>query len=134
MGESVIFAGDHPYYLLVRSGGSSVVVDLDVRDWADQYPILEQPGTWLFCDKYLSDRSGRHVVRLAMVVAEGDRPYYRAKHIGALVPGAGEIVCYGIGKESPDGTAVRMWLMPNGMVVGSDDVFSLGSDLVRARL
>ena len=136
MSEGLSFKGDNPYYLLVISdSGEEVVVDLDERNWADQHPGISLPGSaWLLCDKAEGADSPYHHVCLTMFVGKGDKPYYRAKHVGAMVPGAKEIICYGLGKDTQDGSSFQVWLMPNGMIVYGDAVYSVGADIVHGRI
>lgn len=133
MNEFYSFAGDNPYYLLVISGPDVEIVDLDERNWADQHQTTSRPGTWYLCHKAESVEGGFHSPKLKLDIADGEKPYYRAKHIGAIVDGAKEIICYGIGKDLPDGTSVQTWLLPNGRVVDGDEVYSAGADIVHGR-
>jgi hypothetical protein len=123
--------GDTPVYLIVRAEGVDHVIDLDEKDWADRNPVTKGPGTWVLCGKRPGPNQGS---RVAMVVAEGDKPNYVAKHIGAMAEGAVEILCYGLVKEAPDGARSSVWLMPNGMSVSGDDVYAIGADIVHMRI
>lgn len=124
--EGTSWHGNHPFYLLLSFLDENVVIDLDEGQWATTHAEhLRRPGNWLLVHK----ASG--IEALGIVVAEGDQPYYTARHIGVMgSAGSNEIVCYGIGKKRPDGFVERLWLMPSGMVCTGDDVEDIGVRLV----
>lgn len=70
-----------------------------------------------------------------MMVDEGDQPYYAARHVGHGIgsPNIQEIVAYGIGKKTAEGT-IRLWVLPGGMICGGDDVDRIGVMMVKAGL
>lgn len=117
------------FFLLVKSDGhEDVVIDLDEQGWLDTYAEpLRRPGRWFLCSTIASARIGAAAAVLAMEVRPGEVPYYRARHIGDLMNPDNKIVCHGIGKKDADGNIIlELWRMPNGMVVGKDDVYDLG--------
>ena len=114
MDELMDWQGSNPYYLMLVFEDVAVTVDLDRRGWiADLGELMRKEGTW-----HLFRKEPRSVV-FSMAVLEGEQPYYVARHIGR-VPG-GEVTCYGIGKKRLDGHSDRLWVLPNGQVVGGDD-------------
>lgn len=120
------WAGSNPFFLLIAAPDAHVTVDLDEYQWATTYADwMRRPANWHLC---LKD-SNR--VILSVKVYEGDQPYYAARHVGATGSGgSNEVTCYGIGKKQANGEMVRLWLMPNGVVVGGDDVDPFGIDIV----
>lgn len=121
--------GDTPVVLIIESDEGAVVgVDLDEHQWASSYAAwLRVPGLWT-----LASKDG--VPRLRVVVKAGEQPYYTARHVGvAGSGGSNEITAYGIGKKFPDGSVMRLWLMPDGTVCGAEDVDTLGIAEVHRR-
>lgn len=124
MSESV------PFDLMIVDDNQNVkFVDVEEHQWATTYADwMRRPGWWLL------RRKGGQVV-LTVRVNEGEQPYYTARHVGTGL-GSGhqaEVTCYGIGKKLADGSMVRLWVMPDGVVVGGDDVDQLGVLMVKAR-
>lgn len=120
----------HPYDLMLVDNDSAVLfIDLEEDQWAATHADwMRRPGWWLLRRKDIS------AVVLTIRVNEGDQPYYTARHVGvAGSGGSNEVVCYGIGKKCADGSMVRLWIMPDGVVVGGDDVDDLGVLQVKAR-
>ncbi len=119
--------GPTPFYLVLSFPDENVGIDLDERAWATTYAeYMRRPGQWILVHK----DSGRQM--LALIVYEGDQPYYTARHVGIAGGGGGnEITAYGLGKKHPDGSVERMWLMPNGMVCLGDDVDDIGVLMVK---
>jgi hypothetical protein len=65
-----------------------------------------------------------------IIVEPGDQPYFTRHHVGNLMAGS-NIMAVGIGKKSRDGEMTRLWLLPNGMVCGGDDVDIIASRMLR---
>jgi len=119
-----------PYDLMLVDDTQAVVfIDVELHQWHSVYASwMRRPGWWLLRRK--EDSS----IALTVRVNEGDQPYYTARHIGiAGSGGSNEIIAYGIGKKCHDGSMVRLWVMPDGAVVGGDDVDQLGVLMVRAK-
>jgi hypothetical protein len=118
--------GDFPFFLVIepRDGGGNVGIDLDEPGWvATNAEMMRVPGTWLL---YLK-KSGRPI--FCIIVEDGEQPYFTRRHIGNLMAGS-EIVAVGIGKKGRDGTMTRLWLLPNGVVCGGDDVEIIASRML----
>jgi len=117
-----------PYYLVISAEDDGTRIDLDEPGWAKTYrKWMRRPGAWFLMDK-ASD-----VPVLALIVHQGEQPYYTARHVGITSSAGGnEITAYGLGKKKINGEMVRIWLMPGGFVCGGDDVDDLGVRLVRA--
>lgn len=103
-------------------------IDVEEHQWATTYADwMRRPGYWLLRHKETSR------IMLAVRVNPGDQPYYTARHVGVTGSGgSNEVTCYGIGKKCADDTMVRLWIMPDGAVVGGDDVDDLGVLMVKA--
>lgn len=117
----------NPYMLIIEIPDESTglvtrhMIDLSEPGWMSEKPeILQGKSEWILCA-----RTGQgifdYVGVLAMSVLEGEEPYYAKRHIGVMYGGKGEIVIHGIGKKARDGAMHRMWILPNGIVVPSDD-------------
>jgi hypothetical protein len=120
--------GDFPFFLVIepedRSGGN-VGIDLDEPGWVDaNRDLMRAPGTWLL---YLKE-SQRPL--FCIIVEPGDQPYFTRHHVGNLMAGS-NIMAVGIGKKSHNGEMTRLWLLPNGMVCGGDDVDIIASRMLR---
>lgn len=125
------WVGPTPVYLMIVTHDGedeSVIIDLDRPQWAKLYAEwMRRPAVWFL----LSKKSD--LPALTVWVHDGDQPYYTARHVGVTGSGGGnEITAYGIGKKRPDGEMVRLWVMPNGMVCGGDDVSDFGIRMVKA--
>lgn len=119
----------NPYYLLIfRLNGEIRLVDLGVRNWiADLGEIMREVGHW-----YLVRKDGG-LPSLALIVHEGDQPYYVARHIGVVgSSGGNELTIYGIGKKRKDGIVERLWALPNGQVCTGDDAEEFGRAALEA--
>ena len=135
--------GDNPFYLLIRhpqlSDGKIVqtVIDLDETDWEESNAeIIGLPGRWYLVNK--ADRG----MPVTMVIEEGDKPYYKARHVGAAaaMPGGGregdtisaEVIAYGVGKEMPDGNEDFLWhFYPSNVTCMGKDVNLIGSEVLK---
>ena len=84
---------------------------------------MPSPSTWWLVDK----QSQRPL--FVVVLEEGDQFYYAKRHIGNLMAGS-EIVAIGIGKKRSDGSTVNLWLLPNGVVCGGDDVETIAGRML----
>jgi hypothetical protein len=129
----------NPFYLMILTRHVPPRVinqDLGERGWIarlDESGLLYTPGDW-----YLV-RKADNVIVLTMVVHEGERPYYVARHVG-LVPSGDpppegleaklETIAYGIGKARADGHSDRVWIMANGGVTVGDDVEEIAMRLL----
>jgi len=133
--------GDFPFYLVIEprdQGNGNIGIDLDEPGWIERNKeVMRTPATWLLFMK----QTGRPI--FCLVVEDGDQAYFVRRHIGNLMVGS-EIVAVGIGKRTPpvfeerprrrgkvttmipvkvrDEVMVRLWLLPNGIVCGGDDV------------
>jgi hypothetical protein len=126
MGELDGWQGDSPFFLVIQPDDApdgNVGVDLDQPGWmTDHADLMRKPGTWLLYHK----QSGKAL--FCVVVEKGDQPYFTKRHVGNLMAG-NEVVAFGIGKKGPGGAMTRLWLLPNGMVCGGDDV-----DIIASRM
>lgn len=118
---------ESPYMLLIdveeQQTGLIVrhFVDLDEPGWMSERPeLLRCASDWVLCAR-TGPSQFDYVPVLAMTVLDGEEPYYAKRHIGVMYGGKGEIIIHGIGKKSRDGSMQRMWILPNGIVVPSDD-------------
>jgi hypothetical protein len=119
-----------PFDLMIVDDQQHVVfVDVEEHQWhAKHADWMRRPGWWLLRRKHDSS------VALTIRVNEGDQPYYTARHVGIASSSAShEVIAYGIGKKCFDGSMVRLWVMPDGVVVGGDDVDQLGVLMIKAR-
>lgn len=125
--------GSNPYALLIQADGVSQRIDLDEEGWLERWSdLLAKPGRW-----FLNKKSG--AVVLVMSVHEGDRPFYKARHIG-VIPYVDiyegmqtEIIVYGIGKHR-DGYDEVTWILPYDIIYSGDDVEDLGIEIVKSGL
>jgi hypothetical protein len=128
-GEEIVeigsLAGDTPLMLVIETGleTGNIGIDLDTPWTRTHADLLREPGTWWLIDK----ESGSPV--MALVVEPGDQPYFVKHHVGAIGDTHRELIAYGMGKKRPDGSMVRSWLLPNGVVCGGDDV-----DIIASRM
>ena len=124
--EASAWFGDFPFFLVIEPDDQSngnTGIDLDQPGWiAANAALMRAPGTWL-----LSHKETRRVI-FYMIVEQGDQPYFTRHHVGNLMAGS-EIVAVGIGKKHRNGDMTRLWLLPNGVVCGGDDV-----DIVASRM
>jgi hypothetical protein len=132
--------GETPYFLTIRhpqeTDGAIVhtVIDLDEADWMEaNEKVIGLPGRW-----FLVDKVTRGIV-IGMVVEEGDRPYYKARHVGmgSMVEEMtiqNEVIAYGLGRirSGPSGEHdERIWHFADGLTVMGDDVNPFGIDMVK---
>jgi hypothetical protein len=120
--------GDFPFYLVIepeeRTSAGNIGIDLDEPGWIEHNrEAMRAPGAWWLYHK----GSGR--VIFGLIVEPGDQPYFRRRHIGNLMLGS-EITAVGIGKKKADGTTVDLWLLPNGVVCGADDVETIAGRML----
>jgi hypothetical protein len=119
--------GDFPFFLVIepvdRANGN-IGIDLDEPGWVEKNKVvMRAPGTWWL---YLK-QSGRPV--FCVIVEEGDQPYFRRRHVGNLMAGS-EIIAIGMGKKTARGETVDLWLLPNGVVCGGDDLEVIASRML----
>lgn len=116
--------GDSPFWLMCQTpNDGNVGIDIDEPGWIETHKsLMRTPGTWFLMEK----RRSRPL--FSVVLEEGDQFYFAKRHVGNVIT-AREITAYGIGKKKADGTPVNLWLMPNGVVCGGNDV-----DLIGARM
>jgi hypothetical protein len=130
--------GSNPFYLMIRhpqlSDGKIVnaIVDLDEVEWVErQAEIIGLPGHWFLVKK------ADNAMPVAMVINAGEKPYYKARHVGM---GAGtpentvqaETIAYGLGKEMPDGSQDMLWhFYPSNVTCMGDDVNPIGAEVLK---
>lgn len=129
--EVVAAASETPFFLVIelddKPESGHLGIDLDTPWLTTHADKLRLPATWWLIHK----ASGSAV--MGLVVADGDQPYFTKHHVGNLMAG-NEIIAYGLGKKAPDGTMTRVWLLPNGVVVGGDDVDTIAARIVNGVL
>jgi hypothetical protein len=125
----------NPYYLMIRAEPTHQIVQIDLgeRGWMKKNArLMRAAGSW-----YLVRKSDNVIVAM-MRVADGEQPYYTAKHVGyaSVNDGGpkGETINYGIGKKRLDGHVDRVWVMANGCVTLGDDVESISLELLKQGL
>jgi hypothetical protein len=118
------WGGETPFFLIIEieETGERIGVDLDSPWTTTHAKYLREPGTW-----WLTDKDSSRVV-MAVIVEPGDQPYFTKHHVGNLMVQR-ELVAFGLGKKRADGTMVRNWLLPNGIICGGDDV-----DIIASRM
>lgn len=117
--------GDSPFFLVIELDDKSIGnigVDLDTSWHTEHAEHLRSPATWHLIHKQTQQAT------LVLVVEAGDQPYFTRHHVGNLMAGT-ELVAFGLGKKCADGSMVRLWLLPNGMICGGEDV-----DIIAARM
>jgi hypothetical protein len=117
--------GETPLYLMLEldpNEGGNIGINLDSPWTTTHAKYLRVPGTW-----WLIDKQSRRAV-MGVVVHPGDQPYFTKHHVGNLMVSR-ELIAYGLGKKCADGTMVRNWILPNGIVCGGDDV-----DIIASRM
>ena len=110
----------------------NTIIDLDEEGWRERNDeIIGLPGKWFIVNKVDG------VTPIAMLVKEGQKPFYRARHVGV---GAGtmdntvtaEVVAYGLGKVLDDGNEQILWhFYPANVTCHSDDVNSIGIEVLK---
>jgi hypothetical protein len=120
------WGGETPFFLIIeldeKPPEGNIGIDLDSPWHTTHADKLRQPGTW-----WLVNKVTRHPV-MGVIVSEGDQPYFTKHHVGNLMAHR-ELIAFGMGKKQADGTMVRNWILPNGIVCGGDDV-----DIIAARM
>lgn len=121
------WSGPTPVFLIIeledRPASGNIGIDLDGPWLTTHAEHLRKPSTW-----WLVDKQSRQPV-MGVVVREGDQPYFTKHHVGNLMA-ATELIAFGLGKKCADGTMVRNWLLPNGIVCGGDDVDAIAMRMV----
>lgn len=138
--------GDSPFFLVIEtdSATGNVGIDLDEPGWIEKHKeLMRSPGTWWLHHK----ASGRPIV--CLVLEEGEQGYFVKHHVGNLMAGS-EIMAVGIGKKVPARWHMtkgrkpkrvvtqteryeRLWLLPNGVICGGDDVDTIASRMLEGR-
>jgi hypothetical protein len=106
-----------------RPPEGNIGIDLDTPWHSLHADKMRLPGTW-----WLVHKQSRRPM-MVVVVHEGDQPYFTKHHVGNLMAGR-ELIAYGMGKKCADGTVVRNWLLPNGVICGGDDVDEIASRML----
>jgi hypothetical protein len=118
--------GEFPFFLVIEPRDQSfgnVGIDLDEPGWVERNKhVMRAPATWILYHK----ESSRPL--FCVIVEEGDQPFFVKHHVGNLMAGS-EVIAVGIGKKTVKGEVVNLWLLPNGVVCGGDDV-----DVVAGRI
>lgn len=119
--------GDFPFFLVIEpidQTHGNTGIDLDEGGWIERNKeLMRAPGTWWLYHK----ETGRPF--FCLLVAEGDQPYFTKRHVGNLMAGM-EVVAIGIGKKAANGDMTRLWLLPNGVVCGGDDVEDIAARMI----
>lgn len=122
----------NPFFLVVmrEADHSSVAIDLDEPGWLTKWESrLHEPGRWVLIRKL--DQK----VMVAILVFEGEEPYYLARHVGSIGgDGSLEAIAYGIGKRRTDGHMDRLWVLPDWSVCAGDDVDVILERMVKTKL
>jgi len=124
--EGSAWKGASPFFLVFERGPSdNIGIDIDEGGWiATNKDLFRAPGVWLLMQKAPT----RPI--FAVVLEEGDQFFFVKHHTGNLMAGS-EVISYGMGKKQADGTEVKLWLLPNGMVCGGEgDVDLLASRML----
>ena len=120
------YSGESPFFLILeldeKPASGNVGIDLDTPWFTTHAEHLRKPATW-----WLVHKQTRQPV-MGLIVHEGDQPYFTKHHVGNLMAHR-ELIAYGMGKKCADGTMVRNWILPNGIVCGGDDV-----DIIASRM
>lgn len=115
--------GDIPVFVLIVREGQLIIWDPDEKDWiANHQDLMRSAATW-----HLVTKDPQEIV-LSLVVKEGDRPYYKARHFKrGLEDDAPHVAAYGIGKKRIDGHVDQLWYFLDGQICGGDDVNVFGN-------
>jgi hypothetical protein len=119
------WVGESPFFLVFERGpGDNVGIDIDTSGWIEANKgLFRTPGTWLMLHK----QSMKPV--LCVSLDEGDQFFFTKRHTGNLMAGR-EVISYGMGKKQADGWEIKLWLLPNGMICGGEDVDLLASRML----
>jgi len=119
--------GDFPFFLVIEPNdqtNGNIGIDIDEPGWiASNQAAMRIPSTW-----WLNMKANGQPL-FALVVEDGDQPYFTKLHVGNLMAGS-EIVAVGIGKKGRDGEMTRLWILPNGVVCGGDDAEVIASRML----
>jgi hypothetical protein len=134
-----------------------LVLDVDKTGWQTEYKDwLERSAEWYLCEK------GTERVIMAQIVYRGEHPYYLKRHVGQMKLGTSEsrsVIVHGVGKRVPavyetietkdvdargeervkrrkklvrPERTERLWLLPNNVVCGGEDVEKMAMAIVSA--
>jgi len=120
--------GDNPFWLMFqpKDQPGRVGIDLDEAGWIEaNKEHMRSEGVWYLMAK----RNNRPL--FSVQTNEGDQFYYAKRHVGIIASSTVETVAYGIGKKQADGKTVNLWLLPNGVICGGDDVDSLSIAMLK---
>ena len=125
--ETQGWEGTFPFFIVIEpldQANGNVGIDLDEPGWVDKNrELMRAPGTWWL---YLKEPARP---LFCLIVEEGDQPYFTRRHVGNLMV-ASEITAVGIGKKGRHGEMTRLWLLPNGVVCGGDDLEVIASRML----
>jgi hypothetical protein len=135
------WADDNPYFLVCvaaerhpERGYDTATIDLGEQGWHVKHSEwMRRPSEWYLCEKAAPQRAV-----LALIVNDGDQPYYVKKHVGQMELDTGRsrsLVVHGIGKKvpaTPDAyeRTDRIWILPHGVICGGEDVERLAIAVV----
>ena len=109
-----------PYYLLItRENSSYIKINVEEPEWMKTHAAWMRGASRWYMVTIDTDE-----VKLVVDVADGDQPYYAARHLNVVRgPNVGRhVLAYGIGAKRVGGQTDRMWLMPDGTVCVGNDV------------
>lgn len=123
-GQPIEWAGDTAFYLIFEPpDGQNIGIDVDAQGWiAANQELFRTPGTWLLMSKQALAVEKQPRPLFVVFIRRGDQFYYTKRHTGVVGGATAEVIALGIGKKQSDGKTVNLWLMPNGMICGGDDV------------
>jgi len=123
--EGTGWAGGSPFFLVFERGpGDNVGIDIDTSGWIEaNRELFRTPGVWLLMRKSPTQPL------FAVPLDEGDQFFFTKRHTGNLMAGS-EVISYGLGKKTAAGWEIKLWLLPNGMVCGGEDVDLLASRML----
>lgn len=121
------WSGDTPYFLIFtppEGVDGNVGIDVDAPGWIEaNKPLFRATGTW-----FLARKEDMRPV-FCVLIDEGDQFFFVKHHVGNLMAGR-EVVAIGMGKKTSDGVPVNLWLFPNGIICGGDDVDGIASRMI----
>jgi len=110
--------GESPFFLVFEPDdgqGGNVGIDLDTGGWIEaNRETFRRPGVWFLVSKQFG------AAVMAILVSPGEQFYYHRHHVGNLMS-SGEVTVQAIGKKRGDGSTVRLWMLPNGIVMAGEE-------------